>query len=130
MPAMAVVCQKDSAGERTDGSWRFHYAGWNLDDTLPPEFKDRHNEFCREHATSDDPFPEERKGCLDKEVLSRLGLTEKRTKELDALFFHDNEFPRGYQMICIFILVALNLVQLSWNHQDSSLEHLFGPIFC
>ena len=87
MPAMAVVCPKDSNGERIDGSWKFHYDGWNLEDTVPPEYKERHNEFCREHATSEVPSPEERNGCLDKQLLTRLGLTQKRMVDLDALFF-------------------------------------------
>ena len=70
-----------------------HYAGWKLEDTVPPEFRGRSNELSREHASPYDLIPEKRKGCLDQGVLTRLGLTEKRMKGLDALFFFSYSFP-------------------------------------
>jgi len=47
----------------------------------------------REGATSEDMFPESRKGRLDGELLERLGLTKHRMTVGDALFFHQLLLP-------------------------------------
>jgi hypothetical protein len=49
--------------------------------------------FGREGATSEDMFPESRKGALDCDLLERLGLTKERMKKEDALFFHQLLLP-------------------------------------
>jgi hypothetical protein len=76
-------------GKRSVNGWDFNYTGtW-------------HREFnktqFRSGATKDDPFPACRKGSLDADVLSRLGLTKERMLEEDgapdALFFHQLLLP-------------------------------------
>lgn len=73
-------------GRRTAGGYDFFYTGWQKE--IPD---------IRSGATRDNMWPDSRKGCLDKNILSRLGLTPERMEESDfqpdALFFHQLILP-------------------------------------
>ena len=56
--------------------WEFYYKGW---------FGMR---VVWDGATPDHFFPEARKGSLDGDLLSKMGLTNARMIEGDALFFN------------------------------------------
>ena len=52
----------------------------------------------RRGATTSNMFPDDMKGCLDADILTKLGLNEKRMgktadQETDALFFHQLILP-------------------------------------
>jgi hypothetical protein len=82
LPGGVQVCPKDSNGKRTCNGWEFHYR----------EYKKEGAPF-RNGATKDNPFPDARKGSLDKDVLKKLGLTKARMEDLDALFFYQLLLP-------------------------------------
>jgi hypothetical protein len=66
-----------SSQRRERNGWQFHYNGW----------QSTREKKARSGADPGNLFPEERESSLDKDCLVRLGLTEKRMKECDALFF-------------------------------------------
>ena len=68
--------------ERVISDWQFHYDGWKSN-----------NEFMRSGVSSDNLFPESRKGCLDGELLQQLGLTKEKMQLCDALFFYQLLLP-------------------------------------
>jgi hypothetical protein len=76
-------------GERKCAGWTFNYDGSWVRDINKTQF--------RSGATNENPFPEERKGSLDAEVLSKLGMTSERMLEADgapdSLFFHQLLLP-------------------------------------
>jgi hypothetical protein len=72
-------------GKRKIGEWEFFYDKWKSTSDTPG----------RTHATDENPFPDERKGCLDAVQLEKLGLTKKRMKACDALFFWQLLLPIG-----------------------------------
>lgn len=70
-------------GKHTVGPWEFFYAGW----------KDSGRNRFRDGATKADPFPESRRGKLDKDLLLQMGLTTDRMQNRDALFFYQLLLP-------------------------------------
>ena len=75
-------------GKREVEGFRFHCKGWKL--------PGRRKKF-RSGATRDNMFPESRKGCLDAEKLSKLGLRKERMAgddgAPDLLWFHQLIMP-------------------------------------
>ena len=86
MPAGATPVP-EYEGKRMCNGWTFHYDGKWI--RKAPKF--------HSGATRDNPFPESRKGCLDADILTRLGMTAERMMEEygapDALFFYQLLFP-------------------------------------
>ena len=81
MPAGTVVVPADPVtGERKVHGYEFHYTGWKQTINNPTLFRDG--------ATKGNMFPAERKGRLDKDLLKKMGLTQSRMENNDALFFH------------------------------------------
>ena len=80
MPTGIHPCPKNpDDGQRVSGEWRFNYDGW----------KDEQVEGVPYHsgATTDNLFPNCRKGCLDRRMLTKLGLMREHVVACDALFF-------------------------------------------
>lgn len=73
---------KGPDGVRQIAGWAGDYGGET--DTGKPGLK---------HVTDSDPFPKERPGRLDTALLKRLGLTEQRMHEGDALWFFQCLLP-------------------------------------
>ena len=71
-------------GKRTAGNWDFFYDGWSGVGG---------GNLHRSGATSQNLFPESRKGSLDGDVLKKLGLTSARLQNRDALFFYQLLLP-------------------------------------
>ena len=59
----------DENGERKIGDWSFHYDGWKSN-----------KNFGRADITETEMFPDSRKGCLDKDMLEKLGLTKEKNE--------------------------------------------------
>ena len=75
LPTGAVpVPVKD--GKREAAGWEFHYKGWKGDSTA-----------FRSGASPENLFPKSRQGCLDAELLKKMGLTQARMANEDAQFF-------------------------------------------
>ena len=72
----------NESGERKIGDWTFHYDGWKSK-----------TKFGRTDTTEADMFPDSRKGCLDKEILQKFGLTKEKMNMGDALFFFQLLLP-------------------------------------
>ena len=89
LPAGAQPCPVNEDGKRSIAGWDFEYNGWHQRDVSLPQF--------RSGATREELFPENRKGSLDKEMLTKLGLTAARMKDdkgkPDALFFYQLLLP-------------------------------------
>ena len=86
MPSGATVVPKDPVtGKRELNGYEFFYNGWKH------PFPDATNH--RNGATKEDLFPEDRDVQLDKDYLRKMGLTKKRMKECDALFFYQLLLP-------------------------------------
>jgi hypothetical protein len=86
LPTGAQPVPANPEGKRIIDDWEFHYKGWDADDN-----SDRN--LGQEGATSEDMFPESRKGELDGDLLETLGLTKERMIKGDALFFHQLLLP-------------------------------------
>jgi hypothetical protein len=84
MPTGAQPVPVNPDGKRIVDDWEFFYNGWD-------EGGDGNG--GREGATSEDMFPESRKGELDGNLLETLGLTKERMVDGDALFFHQLLLP-------------------------------------
>jgi hypothetical protein len=82
-----VPSNKD--GFRMINGWEFHYKEW------VPYL----GNLYRGGATTENPYPEERKGHLDYGLLKKLGLNKRRIMSGDAFFFYQLLFllgdPRG-----------------------------------
>ena len=76
LPTGAMPLPKNDEGIRKINDWEFHYNGWTN-----PGPSHRHG------ATTANMFPEEMDGCLDADVLKKLGLNKRRMHDTDALFF-------------------------------------------
>ena len=63
--------------------WEFHYDHWENPDGAR----------FRSGATRHNPFPANRKGNLDYDLLKKMGLTKERLVSHDALFFWQLLFP-------------------------------------
>ena len=70
------------------GDWEFHYEKWNSDQASAAH-------TSRSGATSTNPFPDNRKGRLDYNLLKKMKLTKRRIVEGDALFFLQLLLPIG-----------------------------------
>jgi hypothetical protein len=70
-------------GKRSVGDWEFFYSGW----------KDSGDNSFRDGASQAKPFPESRRGQLDRHLLLRMGLTSQRMISCDALFFYQLLLP-------------------------------------
>ena len=72
---------KNVQGKREANGWEFHYNSWKNTGTSH-----------RRDATTSNMFPKEMEGCLNGDVLAKLGLNEKRmgikNGDTDALLFH------------------------------------------
>ena len=101
MPAGArPVPLNPETGKRTEGEWEFFYQGWDISKSLSPDERSEYEtsnmmkaKLSRLHADSDNLFPDERRGCLDAELLKKMGLTKERMEEGDALFFYQLLLP-------------------------------------
>ena len=67
---------KNKGGTREVDGWQFHYQGWKGSKNI-----------WRDGANSANPYPENRKGRLDYDLLKKMGLTKERIMEGNALFF-------------------------------------------
>ena len=83
LPTGVVPVPENNDGKRVVDGWEFFYQGWEGDQ----------DQSFRDGATKDNVFPDERLGCLDVELLKKLGLTKERVVDCDALFFHQLLLP-------------------------------------
>jgi hypothetical protein len=88
LPTGARPVPVDPQGKRVVDGWEFHYEKWNSPDQGS-------STGSRSGATSTNPFPDNRKGRLDYQLLKRMKLTKKRIEEGDALFFLQLLLPIG-----------------------------------
>ncbi len=85
MPTGAQPVPVNLDGKRIVEDWEFFfYNGWD---------KGVDGNGGRQDATSEDMFPELRKGELDGNLLETLGLTRERMVKGDVLFFHQLLLP-------------------------------------
>lgn len=82
LPTGAMPVPVGPDGKRRCGNWQFYYDG----------FKNQEMPY-RRGATTSNLFPKEMEGCLDVNVLKRLGLTKERITCVDALFFYQLLLP-------------------------------------
>lgn len=76
LPTGAIPVPKNAEGIRKVNGWVFYYDGWV---NVGPSH--------RHGATTANMFPEELDGCLDADILKKLGLNKSRMESTDALFF-------------------------------------------
>ena len=89
LPTGARPVPINADGKRVVDGWEFHYEKWvNTSST-------HGNTKYRSGATNTNPFPDNRKGRLDYDLLKRLKLTKKRLVEGDSLFFLQLLLPIG-----------------------------------
>ena len=80
MPAGARVLPKDpKTGKRTIDGWELHYKGW--------QDPNSNSAYHRIVASKYNLFPSYRESKLDKDYLKKMGLTDQRMFDGDALFF-------------------------------------------
>ena len=97
LPTGARPVPPDAEGNRRIAGWDFYYDKWSNPD------EDGGMKF-RSGATRVNPFPENRKGNLDYDLLKKMGLTKTRLLNHDALFFGSFSSPfairkgPGYRM--------------------------------
>ena len=83
-----VSVGRDGKEERVQNGWKFYYEGWQpRDENNAQVFKHRNG------ANKYNLFPKERKGCLDAEVLKKLGMKKKVMDNKDCLFFYQLILP-------------------------------------
>ena len=70
-------------GKRIVNGWEFHYKSC----------ESIGNGDARHSATTENLFPQSRKGALDSEALEKLGLTKERMHNRDALFWYQLLLP-------------------------------------
>ena len=83
--ALPTGCQavpKNVNGKREINGWQFYYQGWK-NEAMP----------YRHGATTSNMFPKEMEGCLDADILRKLGLTKGRIEMRDSLFFYQLILP-------------------------------------
>jgi len=88
-PCSATPVPADEEGNRSSNGFDFFYDGWKRGDYDP---------VFRNSSKGDHVFPESRKGGLDVEKLTRLGLTKERMLNVgdlapDALWFYQLLLP-------------------------------------
>jgi len=88
MPAGCTPVPKDDDGVRSSDGFTFYHNGWTRE-TSDPQFQSG--------ATRDNLYPAFRKGCLDANLLSQLGMAHERMIHTDgapdALFFYQLLLP-------------------------------------
>jgi len=87
LPTGAVPVPAALNGKRTIGGFEFFYQGWQKQ--VPN---------LRSGATRDNMWPNSRKGSLDRNILTKLGMSsvrmiEETDRQPDALFFHQLILP-------------------------------------
>lgn len=98
LPTLAQPCPLID-GVRKSNGWVFFYEDWQLQDAWKSSgFHDilasaTEVPVYRSGATSDNVFPEERKGNLDYQLLHKMGLSKKRLLMHDPLFFYQLLLP-------------------------------------
>ena len=113
LPTGCMPVEKNADGKRIIDGWEFHYNGWCADD-ISDEISDGLDVDCDEPsngsnrlnnnvdgddhlhrvgANENDPFPSDRMGYLDADLLRRLGLTSSIMKTNDFLFFYQLLLP-------------------------------------
>ncbi|KAG7370169.1 hypothetical protein IV203_027915 [Nitzschia inconspicua] len=93
-PTKCRPCPPDPErdGLRTCNGWVFYYQDWKLADSWKPSSfsflpEDAPVPVYRIGSTPSDPLPSSRKGCLNYNLLRRMGLSKKRLEQHDPLFF-------------------------------------------
>ena len=128
LPTGAMPVPPLQDGKRKIGDWEFFYDEWQSSAGTPSR-----------NATDDDPFPDERKGCLDAEKLEELGLTKKRMKACDALFFWKLLLPigdpkkagvtdDGQKGFYLDVVKWTNLYAATEYGMDGTYGHIFKPV--
>lgn len=89
LPTGVTPCPIDQAtGKRTVAGWEFHYGGWK---------RDENDLSFREGANKGQMFPPFRKGSLDQNRLTQVGLNAARMSDIngdpDSLFFYNLILP-------------------------------------
>jgi hypothetical protein len=72
LPTGARPMPVNPEGKRVVNGWEFHYEKWNS----PDQASDTPNFKSQSGATSTNPFPDNRKGRLDYELLKKMKLTK------------------------------------------------------
>jgi hypothetical protein len=90
LPTGARPVPPNEAGERKVEKWQFHYKGWDPETTADLAW-----DPCRHGASSKQPFPTERKGCLDYVLLKKLGVNKRAIVNCDPLLFYQLILPLG-----------------------------------
>jgi len=80
LPTGAIPVPVNAEGERKINGWEFHYKGWEN-----PEMP------YRRGATTNDLMPKEMRGCVDVDILKKLGMDKGSMK--DPLFFYQLILP-------------------------------------
>ena len=75
LPTGAMPLPKNDKGIRKINGWDFHYNGWTN-----PGPSHRHG------TTTANVFPTAMDGCLDANILKKLGLNKRRMQDTNALF--------------------------------------------
>ena len=73
-----VLLTNPMTGKREVGGFKLHYNGWKLPEPTPY--------YCRVGSTRQNFFPEYRASKLDREYLTKQGLTKQRMRDKDAFF--------------------------------------------
>ena len=84
LPTGAMPVEPTEEGRRSIGEWDFYYNGWERIPNAPKH---------QSGATGANLFPDSQKGQLDATLLQKLGLTQARMVDCDALFFHQLLLP-------------------------------------
>jgi hypothetical protein len=79
LPTGAVLVPVNDDKQEAAG-WEFHYKGWKHDKVDDVSFQSG--------ASAENLLPKKQQGCLDAELLTKMGLTEARMVNEDALFFY------------------------------------------
>ena len=77
-----VSSDVDGIDERSINGWKFHYKGWSCSTSN-----------FRLYAITENLYPDKRIGCLDKDLLLKMGLTKERMIHGGALFFYQLLLP-------------------------------------
>ena len=84
MPSGCTPVPVNSEQKRKIGDWEIFYSGWE------PETNEG---VCREGSSMNNLFPKTRLGCLDVDMLRKLGMSAKVMDTNDFLFFYQLILP-------------------------------------
>jgi hypothetical protein len=85
MPTGAVPVPKNIDGVGKFGDYTFHYDGWQSTVDENNENNETYTKY-RSDTTKNNLFPESRCGCLDAELLDKVGLTREKMQMGDSFF--------------------------------------------